>query len=115
KEVGFDSAFTFLYSVREGTPAAKMEDQIDDKVKHERFQRLMDVLHPIGLKHNENLLNKTVKVLVEEVSKNNEKVLNGRTNSSKLVHFEGDESLIGKLVDVRINNVKTFTLEGVLV
>lgn len=115
KEVGFDSAFTFLYSVREGTPAAKMKDQVDDKIKHLRFQRLMDVLHPIGLEQNKKLLGKTVKVLVEEVSKNNEKILSGRTNSAKLVHFEADRSLIGQLVDIRINNVKTFTLEGVLV
>lgn len=115
KEVGFDSAFTFLYSIREGTPASKMEEQIDDRIKHERFQRLMDVLHAIGLEHNKKLLNKTVKVLVEEVSKNNEKVLNARTNSAKLVHFEADKSLIGQLVDVKIKNVKTFTLEGVLV
>ena len=115
KEVGFDSAFTFLYSIREGTPAAKMKEQIEDKVKHDRFQRLMDVLHPIGLEHNEKLLGKTVKVLVEEVSKNNDDILSGRTNSAKLVHFEADKSLIGQLVDIKINNVKTFTLEGVLV
>ncbi|NLY45252.1 MAG: tRNA (N6-isopentenyl adenosine(37)-C2)-methylthiotransferase MiaB [Tissierella sp.] len=115
KEVGFDSAYTFLYSIREGTPAASMEEQVDNKVKNERFQRLMDVLHPFGLEFNEKLLNKTVKVLVEEVSKNNEKILSGRTDSGKLVHFEADESLIGELVDVKINSVKTFTLEGVLV
>lgn len=115
KEVSFDSAFTFLYSIREGTAAAKMQDQVSDKVKHDRFQRLMDVLHPIGLEHNKKLLNKTVKVLVEEVSKNNDKILTGRTNNGKLVHFEGNQLLIGQLVDVKINNVKTFTLEGVLV
>ena len=115
KEVGFDSAFTFLYSIREGTPAASMEDQIDNKIKNDRFQRLMKALHPFGLEYNKKLLGKTVKVLVEEVSKNNEDVLSGRTNSGKLVHFEGDESFIGELVDVKINNVKTFTLEGTLV
>ena len=92
-----------------------MKEQIKDKVKHDRFQRLMDVLHPIGLEHNEKLLGKTVKVLVEEVSKNNDDILSGRTNSAKLVHFEADKSLIGQLVDIKINNVKTFTLEGVLV
>ncbi|MDR7869975.1 MAG: tRNA (N6-isopentenyl adenosine(37)-C2)-methylthiotransferase MiaB [Tissierellaceae bacterium] len=115
KEVGFDSAYTFLYSIREGTPAATMENQVDNKVKNDRFQRLKDVLHPFGLEYNKKLLNKTVKVLVEEVSKNNEDILSGRTNSGKLVHFEGDESLIGQIVDVKIENVKTFTLEGVLV
>lgn len=114
KEVGFDSAFTFLYSVREGTPAATMENQVDNKIKNQRFQRLMEVLHPLGLEYNERLLNKTVKVLVEEVSKNNEDTLNGRTDSGKLVHFKADKSLIGNLADVKITNVKTFTLEGVL-
>lgn len=115
KEVGFDGAYTFLYSIREGTPAATMENQIDNKVKNDRFNRLMDTLHPFGLKYNEKLLNKTVEVLVEEVSKNNEKILSGRTNSGKLVHFEANEDLIGKLVNVKITNVKTFTLEGVLI
>ena len=115
KEVGFDSAYTFLYSVREGTPAATMEEQVDNKVKNQRFKRLIDLLHPFGLEYNEKLLGKTVKVLVEEVSKNNEKVLSGRTDSAKIVHFEADQSLIGELVDVEITNVKTFTLEGVLV
>ncbi len=115
KEVEFDSAFTFLYSIREGTPAAKMENQVNDKIKHERFQRLLDALHPIGLEKNKKLLGKTIKILVEEISKNNETMLDGRTTSGKLVHFEGNEDLIGKIVDVKITNVKTFTLEGVLV
>ncbi|MFY9612357.1 MAG: tRNA (N6-isopentenyl adenosine(37)-C2)-methylthiotransferase MiaB [Tissierellaceae bacterium] len=115
KKVGFDSAFTFLYSVREGTPAANMKDQVDDEVKNQRFQRLMEVLHPIGLEYNRRYLYQTVEVLVEEVSKNNEEILNGRTNSGKLVHFKGDKGLIGELVDVRITKAKTFTLEGVLV
>lgn len=115
EEVGFDSAFTFLYSIREGTPAAEMENQIDDKVKHERFQRLLDALHPIGLKKNEQLINSNVKVLVEEVSKNNEEVLTGRTTGGKLVHFKGNKELIGKIVNVRVNSVKTFTLEGEIV
>ena len=75
----------------------------------------MEVLHPFGLEYNEKLLNKTVKVLVEEVSKNNEEILSGRTNSGKLVHFKADENLIGDIVDVKITSVKTFTLEGVLV
>ncbi len=115
KEVGFDSAFTFLYSVREGTPAAKMKSQIDDRIKHQRFQQLLDVLHPIGLKKNEKLLGNTLKVLVEDVSKNDKTMLDGRTTGGKLVHFSGGKELIGKIVDVKITSVKTFTLKGVLV
>lgn len=114
EEVGFDSAYTFLYSIREGTPAANMDNQIDDKTKHERFQRLLDVLHPIGLEKNLMLVDKNVKVLVEEVSKNNDEVLNGRTTGGKLAHFKGGKELIGQIVEVKIKSVKTFTLEGVI-
>ncbi len=115
KEVEYDSAFTFLYSIREGTRAAKMENQIDDKVKHARFQKLSDLLNDISLGKNEKLLGETFEVLVEEVSKNNPEVLTGRTRSNKLVHFRGDKSLIGTMVNVKIENAKTFTLEGNIV
>lgn len=114
KEIELDSAFTFLYSIREGTPAAKMKEQVDDIVKHQRFQRLLDILHPIGLEKNKKLLGKTVKVLVEDVSKNDKDMLDGRTTGGKLVHFKGDKELIGNIIDVKITNVKTFTLEGIL-
>jgi tRNA-2-methylthio-N6-dimethylallyladenosine synthase len=115
KQVEYDSAYTFLYSIREGTIAAKMENQIDDKTKHDRFQRLLDTLYPISLEQNKKSLNKIVQVLVEDVSKNNENVLTGRTRTGKLVHFEGNKNLIGQLVNVKITTVKTFTLEGSLV
>lgn len=115
KEVRYDSAFTFLYSIREGTKAAKMENQIDEKMKHNRFQRLTDTLNEIALDINQQLVGETMEVLVEEVSKNNAEVLTGRTRSNKLVHFKGNEELIGSLVNVKIENVKTFTLEGSLV
>lgn len=112
KQVKYDSAFTFLYSIREGTKAATMEDQVPDKVKHERFQLLLDTLYPIGLEKNKKLLGENVQVLVEEVSKNDDNVLNGRTTSGKLVHFPGSKDLIGKIVNVKIDTVKTFTMEG---
>lgn len=115
KEVRFDSAFTFLYSIREGTKAAKMDNQIDEKVKHARFQRLTDTLNEIGLEINQSLIGETLEVLVEEVSKNNTEVLTGRTRTNKLVHFRGSKELIGSTVNIRIENVKTFTLEGSIV
>ncbi len=115
REVEFDSAFTFLYSIREGTKAANMENQIDDKIKHMRFQRLSDTLNEISLKNNKKLLGKTYEILVEEVSKNNPEILTGRTRTNKLVHFKGNENLIGSIVNVKIENVKTFTLEGSIV
>ena len=115
QEVGFDSAYTFLYSIREGTSAAAMEDQVPDEIKHERFQRLLDALHPIGLELNKKLIGTVQRVLVEEVSKNDETVLSGRTEGGKLVHFKGSNELIGRLVSIDIREAKTFTLEGVLV
>ena len=114
KKVKYDSAFTYLYSVREGTIAAKMDNQVDDKVKHDRFQRLLDTLNSISLEENKKLIGETVEILVEDISKNNEDILTGRTGTFKLVHFKGDKSLIGSLVKVKIDNVKTFTLEGSL-
>lgn len=115
EKVKFDSAFTFLYSIREGTPAAKSDEQVDDKVKHERFERLIKTLNPIAYDINKEYIGKTVKVLVDDISKNNDKVLTGRTSESKIVNFEGDTNLIGQIVNIKINDAKTFTLEGELV
>ncbi|WP_425449681.1 tRNA (N6-isopentenyl adenosine(37)-C2)-methylthiotransferase MiaB [Dethiothermospora halolimnae] len=114
KEVGFDSAFTFLYSKREGTPAAKMENQIPDNIKHERFQRLLDTLKPLSHKSNEKYNGEVVEVLVEGTSKTDDTVLSGRTRTNKLVHFKGDKGLRGQLVNVKITTTKTWTLEGIL-
>lgn len=114
KEVQYDSAYTFLYSIREGTIAAKMNDQVPDAIKHKRFQSLVDTLNEIGLEHNQKLVGKVLKVLVEDISKNDESVLSGRAESSKLVHFRGNKELIGKIVDIRIDSVNTFTLKGSL-
>ncbi|MCF6464966.1 tRNA (N6-isopentenyl adenosine(37)-C2)-methylthiotransferase MiaB [Clostridium sp. Cult2] len=115
KRVRYDSAFTFLYSIREGTLAAKMENQIPDKVKHDRFQRLLDTLYPIFYENNLKYKDKVVEVLIEEVSKNNENVLTGRSRDGKLIHFEGNKELIGSLVNVRIEKIKSFTLEGYII
>ncbi|HSH34878.1 tRNA (N6-isopentenyl adenosine(37)-C2)-methylthiotransferase MiaB [Schnuerera sp.] len=115
KKVRYDAAFTFLYSIREGTIAAKMENQIPDEVKHERFQRLLDTLYPIFYEQNIKFENKIVEVLVEEVSKNNEEVLTGRTSHGKLVHFKANKDLIGNMVNVKIDKVKSFTLEGYII
>lgn len=112
KKVQYDSAFTFLYSVREGTKAAEMEDQIPDEVKHERFERLLDVLYPIVLERNSQCIGRVYPVLVESISKTSENYLTGRTEHFRLVHFTGSEDLIGKIVNVKITNVKTFHMEG---
>ncbi|HRC79907.1 MAG TPA: tRNA (N6-isopentenyl adenosine(37)-C2)-methylthiotransferase MiaB [Sedimentibacter sp.] len=112
KKVQFDSAFTFLYSVREGTLAAKMDNQVPDELKHERFDRLLDVLYPIILEKNKKCTGKVFPVLVESVEKGK---LTGRTGQFKLIHFEGSSDLIGHIVNVKITEAKTFHMEGILV
>ncbi|MBS4535969.1 tRNA (N6-isopentenyl adenosine(37)-C2)-methylthiotransferase MiaB [Clostridium sp. D2Q-14] len=115
RKSNFDSAFTFLYSVREGTPAAKMSEQVPDEIKHERFQRLLDTLHPISLKRNKELINREFKVLVEDISKNDDTKLSGRTDTNRLIHFKGNKELISEIVNVRVTDAKTWTLEGEIV
>lgn len=112
KKVQYDSAFTFLYSVREGTKAAEMENQVPEKTKHERFERLLNVLYPIVLERNSQCIGKSYPVLVESISKSSENYLTGRTEHFRLVHFKGNEDLIGKIVNVTITSVKTFHMEG---
>jgi tRNA-2-methylthio-N6-dimethylallyladenosine synthase len=115
KKVQYDSAFTFLYSVREGTKAAEMEDQIPDEIKHERFDRLLEVLYPIVLERNSACIGKVYPVLVESVSKTSDNFLTGRSEHFRLVHFKGSDDLLGQIVNVKITNVKTFHMEGEIV
>lgn len=115
REVEFDSAYTFIYSPREGTPAARMKDNVPMSVKKERLQRLNELVSEIALKKNKQYENKVVEVLVQGESKKNPDVLTGYTRGNKVVHFKGPKSLIGELVDVRIVNAKTWTLDGELV
>lgn len=115
KEIEYDSAFTFLYSIRQGTKAATMENQIPEEVKHERFDRLLDVVYPIALEKNKECIGKTYRILVDEVSKKDENYLSGRTEHFKLVNFKGDKNLIGKIVNVKIDGAKTFSMTGTIV
>ncbi|WAA13523.1 tRNA (N6-isopentenyl adenosine(37)-C2)-methylthiotransferase MiaB [Fervidibacillus halotolerans] len=115
REVEFDSAFTFIYSPREGTPAAKMKDNVPMEVKKQRLQRLNDLVNEISLKKMKEMEGKVVEVLVEGESKNNPDVLSGYTRKNKLVNFNGPKSAIGKLVKVKITEAKTWTLSGVMV
>lgn len=112
RRVEYDSAFTFLYSIRKGTPAAEYEDQIPEEIKHERFNRLVELVNEISARKNAAYVGKTVKVLVDGPSKNNSAALGGRTEGFKLINFEGPQDLIGKLVDVEVTAGKTFSLEG---
>lgn len=115
REVEFDSAFTFIYSPREGTPAAKMKDDVPMEVKKERLQRLNQLQDEISRRKNEALRGQVVEVLVEGESKKDPNVLSGRTRSNKLVNFTGPKHLIGRFAHVRIDEPKTHTLKGVWV
>lgn len=112
KQVGFDSAFTFLYSIRTGTPAAKMNHQVSEEDKMIRFNKLVETVNQVGLANNLRLIGETLPVLVEGVSKNNSNRLAGRTEGHKLVNFEGKQEWIGSIVPVTITNAKTFSLLG---
>ncbi len=112
KEVEYDSAFTFIYSPREGTPAAKMQDDIQMEVKKQRLARLNDTLNEISKRKNEALTGRVLEVLVEGESKKNPDVLSGRTRTNKLVNFVGPKKLIGKMVYVQIEKAQTWTLKG---
>lgn len=112
KKAQFDSAFTFIYSKRKGTPAARMENQVEEEVKKERLTRLMQEQDSITKAINQRLKDKVVEVLVEGVSKANENRLSGRTRTMKLVNFEGPKDLIGKLVKVKITEPHTWSLTG---
>jgi tRNA-2-methylthio-N6-dimethylallyladenosine synthase len=115
EEMEYDAAFTFIYSPREGTPAAQMTDDIPLAVKKERLQRLNQLQNEISRRKNEALRAQIVEVLVEGESKKNAHVLSGRTRTNKLVNFVGPKHLIGKRVQVRIDEPQTWTLKGVWV
>ena len=112
KEVEYDSAFTFIYSIRKGTPAEKFEDQIEESEKHRRFDLLVSAVNEISEKKNKAYQDRVEKVLVDGVSKNDKSTLTGRTDGFKLVNFAGKKELIGSLVDVKITDAKTFSLFG---
>ena len=113
KEIGFDSAYTFLYSKRSGTPAATMPDQVPAEVKKERLQQLMDAQNEISLAINKKLIGEIVTVMVEGPSKNDENRLMGRTGTNKIILWDkqGTEK-IGQLAKVKIITAQTWILKG---
>ena len=115
EKVKYDNAFTFIYSKREGTPAAKMEDQIPEDVKHERFNRVLAKVNEILAGLNAQHVGKTVEVLIEGKSKTDESKFTGRTRQNKLVNFtvkNPEADLLGKLMNVKITEATTFSLVG---
>ena len=115
KNVGFEGAFTFIYSKREGTPAAKMEDSISDEEKHNRLNRLNEIINEGYKRGHERFLGQVVEVLVDGESKNGDGMMCGYSPNLKLTHFKSsDLSLIGKTVKVRITEAKTWFMIGEL-
>ena len=107
----FDMVYAFKYSAREGTPAARMADKIDVSVKDERIERLLRMQDEISLANNEKYVGSKMTVLVDSLSKRkNMNTVNARTYSNKLVHFEGDESMIGKYINVEIERAGVYEL-----
>ncbi len=115
REVGYEAAYTFIYSPREGTPAAKMQDNVPMEVKKERLQRLNTLVNDMSAEAMKQYIGQVVEVLVEGESKNNSDVLAGYTRKSKLVNFTGPKTAIGKVVKVKITNAKTWSLNGEIV
>jgi tRNA-2-methylthio-N6-dimethylallyladenosine synthase len=111
EEVGFDSAFTFVYSPRQGTEAAAMPDQVPDEVKRDRIERLVDVVQRVAAERNAVRIGRVEEVLVEGRSRTDESLLRGRTRRNTTVNFRGDAEP-GELVDVLIERATSTTLAG---
>ena len=109
----FDNAYTFIYSPRENTAAAKLVDNITLKEKEERLQRLNKVMNKYFLESNEKLIGRVVDVLVEGISTKDDNLF-GYTDTNKLINFKADESLIGSIVKVKVISAKTWSLDGEL-
>ena len=107
----FDNAYTFIFSPRIGTPAAKLEDKIPIETKEKRLNILNEVVNKYFLENNQKLVGKKVKVLVEKESEK-PGMLCGYTDTNKLINFIGDKKLIGKILDVEVTEAKTWSLDG---
>ncbi|MGA7275790.1 MAG: radical SAM protein, partial [Candidatus Udaeobacter sp.] len=111
-EIEFDNAFVFRYSPRRHTSAAEIRDQIDERTKEERNQDLLRLVNASTRRAGERLVGQCAEVLCEGPSKTNPARLMGRTRTNKIVVFEGDNELIGELVDVQIERANGFSLYG---
>ena len=111
-KVGYDQVFMFIYSIRRGTPAEKMIDQIPEEIKHERFNRLKELADSKVEIINNKYINTIQNILVEGYSKTDKSYLTGRTDSNKVVIFKGEEDLIGNFIDIKITDNHIWYLEG---
>ena len=114
-EIKYEAAFTFIYSPRKGTPAAKIADNVSKETKSTRFMELVKHLEKHIEAHSKTMVGQTYDVLVDGVSKTDKDMYSGYTEENKLVHFKGDESMIGKIVKVKINESHTYSMMGEVV
>jgi tRNA-2-methylthio-N6-dimethylallyladenosine synthase len=112
RKSNFEGAFTFIYSRRKGTPAATYESDITEEIARDRLHRLNELVNEGYKRGNERFADKVVKVLVEGCSKKNPEVLSGRTENNKLVNLKANKETIGKIVEVKITEAKTWSLKG---
>ena len=115
RKVEYDNIFSFIYSRREGTPAAKLDFVLTEEQIHANFNRMLEVQNEISLKKNREYVGRIERILVDGASKTNPDVLSGRCDSSKIVNFKGDNSLIGKYINVKITEAHTWSLNGEVV
>ena len=106
----FDMIYPFIYSPREGTPAAKREDMIPDNIKSERFDRLIDLQNELSRKKNEAWVGRTLRVLVDGMSKKGNGLYTGRTDGGKLVHINSEKIKIGEFAEIKITGADTYAL-----
>jgi len=112
REVEFDNAYIFKYSPRRDTPAAEMPDQVPQKIREERNQRLLETINEIGARKYENFIGRQTQILVEGPSKKNAARMSGRTRCNKIVLFDGAERHRGQIMDLKITRAGSFTLYG---
>ena len=111
----YDNAFTFIFSARPGTPASRMHDSVDMETKRKRLAKLNKTWNDLALEKNKAYVGRTVTVLVDGLSKKNENVYSGYTDTQKLVNFKGENIQPGEFVEVEITDAKSFSLDGVAV
>lgn len=112
RKVNYEQVFMFIYSRREGTVADKMENQIPEEIKHQRFDRLKELFDSRVSENNQKYIGTTQRILVDGYSKNDKETLTGRTDTNKVVNFKGNEKLIGKMIDIKITEEHKWYLAG---
>ena len=115
EKVQYENSYMFMYSIRKGTKAAEMTEQISEEVKNERLQRLIKIQTLASKNTSNNYFEKTLTILVEGESKKNKEMLTGRTSTNKVVIFKGTSEMIGTFVKIKVNECKTWTLYGEIV